>query len=227
MGWPMMDCTWSLLMPAWTRSMFLAGTAQPAARPAIDNARARRFMGASSAKFRPLCTLASDKSGLASPSTIVGMSLAGEIVADALGPIHAKRFPFPPARLDRDAERADCRRPVRNADRRSVDERVRRSRGGAAVVRRGRPRDARLRARCGGQGPAGRRDVLYLAARRPRAARGTLGLHRAPLRHQMPRRPADGHDGRHAGDPAVVPASARSRRHARHLLLSLALKPHD
>src|SRR6266851_7289729 len=188
MGWPMMDCTWSLLMPAWMRSMFLAGTAQPAARPAIDNARARRFIAAFVHLIRPQCTLASDKSGLASPSTIVGMSPAGESAADALGPMHAKRFPFPPARLGRDAERADCRRPVRNADRRSVDERVRRSRGGAAVVRRGRPRDARLRARRGGQGPSGRRDILYLAARHPRAACGTLGLHGAPLRHQMSRR---------------------------------------
>ena len=136
--------------------------------------------------------------------------------------MHADRFPFSPAGRGRDAERADRRRPLRNADLRSGDERVRRSRGGAAVVRRRRPRDARLRARRGGQGPAGRRDFLYLAARHPRIAGRALGLHRTPLRHQMPGRPADGHDRRHAGDPAVVPASARSRRQYRDRLADLA-----
>ena len=38
----------------------------------------------------------------------------------------------------------------------------------------------------------------------PELRAALVGLYRAALRHQMSGRPADGHDRRHAGDPAVA-----------------------
>ena len=59
--------------------------------------------------------------------------------------------------------------------------------------------------------PAGRRDLLHLAARPARAARGARDLYRAAVRHRLRGRAHLGHDRRHAGDPAELPAAARSR----------------
>jgi hypothetical protein len=68
----MIERTWSRSMPAWTRSMFLAGTvAQPASIMTIDRTRARCFIGRLRIVF---CLFDSDKSGLVSPPTIVGQA---------------------------------------------------------------------------------------------------------------------------------------------------------
>ena len=129
---------------------------------------------------------------------------------------------FQPRPTGRLAERRH-RRPVRYAHRRGRDERVRGSRRRAAVVRRERPRDTGIRARCRGRGlQAGETFYTWQRGipelRQPRSRAYTERLYGI----RLPGRPHLGHDRRHAGDPAVLPVAARSRRQHRDRVADLA-----